>query len=101
MYQKIIYFTKYCNSSAVSKSKSKYFNLNNMYMLSSVSYFYTIFEIFTGVVKIWEIKSVCIIFKQTNSLILAAKEENGLAVKNFLYNKDNNSIGFVLLIAIL
>lgn len=48
-----------------------------------------------GVVKIWEMKSGRMLFEQTNSLIPAAKEENGLAVKNLLYNADSNSVGLV------
>jgi hypothetical protein len=40
-------------------------------------------------------KSGRMIFHQTNSLIPAAKEENGLAVKHLLYNENDNCIGLV------
>lgn len=40
-------------------------------------------------------KSGRLIFEQTNSLIAPAKEENGLAVINLLYNKVDNSVGLV------
>ena len=40
-------------------------------------------------------KSGRLVFEQTNSLIPAAKEENGLAVKYLLYNDNSNSIGLV------
>lgn len=36
-----------------------------------------------------------LVYEQTNSLIPAADEENGLAVKSLLYNKDTNSVGLV------
>ncbi|XP_001601796.1 transducin beta-like protein 3 [Nasonia vitripennis] len=48
-----------------------------------------------GVVKIWEMKSGRMLYEQTNSLIPAAKEENGLAVKHLLYNEESNSVGLV------
>ncbi|XP_058805017.1 transducin beta-like protein 3 [Phymastichus coffea] len=48
-----------------------------------------------GVVKIWEMKSGQLVYEQTNSLIPPADEENGLAIKSLLYNKDSNSIGLV------
>lgn len=48
-----------------------------------------------GVVKIWEMKSGRMLYEQTNSLIPAAKEENGLTPKHLLYDEEINSVGLV------
>lgn len=40
-------------------------------------------------------KSGRLVFEQTNSLIAPAKEENGLAVINLLYNEITNNVGLV------
>ncbi|KAJ8680434.1 hypothetical protein QAD02_016221 [Eretmocerus hayati] len=48
-----------------------------------------------GVVKIWEMKSRRLVYEQTNSIIPAAKEEDGLAVKHFLFNANSNSFALI------